>query len=282
MSKSYFHTTSFTPLMVNPQTFFKNRYCNFSFPRHFHDEYLIQIIKEGQNDFYCQGKLYKAYPGDTVLINPSEIHNGNSRKNEHLDYNVFYLDPNSLTEIFGEDSNPSSLSFSFSQTVVRDPNLFCKIAKLFTTIEAEANDEIFLTEQYLNVIQTIARNYSNDIPGNSSLESQYSPRLKILKEYIHDNLGNKLLLAEMSRLCFTSPFHLLRIFTKFTGITLYQFILVRRIEKAKELLKARQSIHDVTFQMGFSDQSHFTRSFKKMVGLTPRQYQLVNKVISLN
>jgi len=274
MNSEFFESRSYTPEMVNPQTFFKNTYCNFSFPEHFHDEHLIQIIKEGQNSFFCNGNTYEAAPGDVVLINPGEVHNGQSRTNEKLQYNVFYIDPGVWEEVLGIGSVFITKGFLFNKTLVKDELLFGKIDRFFYLLAEDGHDEIRLHEKYLDILLYISHHYSLSRSGYYNPDTHHTKTINLLKDYIQENLSNKLSLEDLSRAGNVSPFHLLRIFTKQTGLTLHQFILVSRIEKSKDLLKNKMAISDVAFTMGFADQSHFTRSFKKMMGLTPRQYQL--------
>jgi len=281
MKASYFNSESYTPPMVNRQTFFTNSFDNFSFPKHFHEEYLVVTIKEGRNDLFCSGKSYTAFPGDVILINPGEVHDGNSYKNGYLHYNVFYIDPYSLTQMLEHSYYlPGINSCSFSQTHLKQSLLANKINHFYSCLAKEYVDEIYLHEQYLDIIQDIAVNYSTSKPDNYAFDSYYGSKVKELKEYINDNLGSKLSLQYLSGICFISPFHLLKVFQRFTGITLHQYILVRRIEKAKEMLRNKKSIGDVAFLLGFTDQSHFTRSFKKMIGMTPGEYQQAYNIAS--
>jgi len=274
MKPSYFESRSYSPSKIIGHLFFQNNYRNFSFPKHFHDDYLIQIINKGNNSFYCNGGNYHAVPGDIVLINPGEIHNGNCAIDELLEYNVFYVNPSAWANLLGNDFNTSSPNtFLFSKTVVKDYVLFSMIDRYFKAISSGNAAESYLY-QYLDILTYITERYLS-IKPKSALPHYYAETIESLKEYICDNLDNKLRLEELAKVAAISPFHLLRLFTKYTGITLHQFILVRRIEKAKDLLKNKYSISDVCYTLGFSDQSHFTRCFKRMIGLTPRQYQML-------
>ena len=81
------------------------------------------------------------------------------------------------------------------------------------------------------------------------------------------------MLEDIARVAFISPFHFLRVFKKFTGITLHQYILSLRIERAKVLLRQKNTIGITLSKTGFSDQAHFTKVFKKITGLTPKQFK---------
>ncbi|MEP0956633.1 helix-turn-helix transcriptional regulator [Microcoleus sp. FACHB-1515] len=78
----------------------------------------------------------------------------------------------------------------------------------------------------------------------------------------------------MAALIPISSFHFARAFKSAIGMPPHQYITQQRIDRAKLLLSATQlSITEVTFQVGFSNQSHFTAQFRKLVGATPKQYR---------
>ncbi len=69
-----------------------------------------------------------------------------------------------------------------------------------------------------------------------------------------------------------SPYYFLRLFKQSMGITPHQYILQRRIEKAKFLLQHGESIAEIAIKVGFCDQSHLTQYFKRIVGVTPKKF----------
>jgi AraC family transcriptional regulator len=103
--------------------------------------------------------------------------------------------------------------------------------------------------------------------------NQFSPsRLKQVLDYIHDNLGQSLSLAELAGIANLSSSRFTRVFRQEMGVSPHQYILQARIERAKHLLQSKRnlSIGNIAYQVGFADQSHFTRHFKRIVGVTPK------------
>lgn len=101
---------------------------------------------------------------------------------------------------------------------------------------------------------------------------KYEYQIKRAIEFINDQLSENLLLDQIAKEAYMSQYHFLRVFTKITGLTLHQYILALRIERAKLLLKQTRNINTTYSKVGFLNQSHFTRVFKKIAGLTPGQY----------
>ncbi len=98
--------------------------------------------------------------------------------------------------------------------------------------------------------------------------------LRSIIDYVEANLGQVITLDTLAALACASKYHFLRRFTLSTGMTPYQFVVHRRIRRAKQLiLSDRLTLAEVAHSTGFFDQAHFTRVFKKSIGMTPRVFQ---------
>ncbi len=107
------------------------------------------------------------------------------------------------------------------------------------------------------------------------------PRYKLRRavEFVDANLDQVIHLKDMARVADVSLFHFHRQFKKTTGSTPHQFIVQRRIERAKVLLaQSNLPIIEVAVRVGFVDQSHFTTTFRKLTSMTPRIYR--NAILS--
>ncbi|MBD2533623.1 helix-turn-helix transcriptional regulator [Nostoc flagelliforme FACHB-838] len=97
-------------------------------------------------------------------------------------------------------------------------------------------------------------------------------RLQQAIEYIHTHLDQELSLAEIAGVVNISPTYFANLFKRATGISPHQYVVRQRVEQAKLLLlKTDLAIADIALQMGFSNQSHLTRHFKRLLGVTPKQ-----------
>jgi AraC family transcriptional regulator len=99
--------------------------------------------------------------------------------------------------------------------------------------------------------------------------------LRRARAYLDTHLGEDLTLETLAREAGMSTHHFLRAFTKYFGTPPHQYLLQRRIERAKELLRgADQSLADIAIETGFSSQSHLSSAFKRCVGVSPGLYRL--------
>jgi len=99
-------------------------------------------------------------------------------------------------------------------------------------------------------------------------------KLRRVKEFISEKIEEDLSLAEIAAIAGLSQFHFARAFRKSTGLTPQQFLMERRIERAKELLaKNDLPIVEVSLRTGFKNQSHFTSLFRKFTSFTPKTWR---------
>jgi AraC-like DNA-binding protein len=91
-------------------------------------------------------------------------------------------------------------------------------------------------------------------------------------EFLAEEFDRKISLEEVARVCGLSRYHFLRVFKQETGLPPHLFRTLRRIDRAKELLRSGVCVAQTALMVGFSDQSHFSNTFRKYTGATPGQY----------
>jgi AraC family transcriptional regulator len=100
-------------------------------------------------------------------------------------------------------------------------------------------------------------------------------KLRAALEYIEEHLDSELTLDAISAVAHLSPYHFARMFKTSTGLPPHQYVITRRVERAKRLLRdgGDLSLAQVAARSGFWDQGHFTRHFKRLVGVTPKRFR---------
>jgi AraC family transcriptional regulator len=96
-----------------------------------------------------------------------------------------------------------------------------------------------------------------------------------------ENLEGSPTQEQMAAVAHLSPYHFARQFKAATGLSPHQYLIARRIERAKHLLQADDEVclAEVAQRVGFFDQSHFSSHFKRIVGVTPRQFQISERIL---
>jgi len=105
-------------------------------------------------------------------------------------------------------------------------------------------------------------------------------RLRAVVEYIEEHLDGCPTLAQLAAVVRLNPYHFARQFKAATGLPPHQYVILRRVERAKQLLQAGTdlSLAEVALRAGFSDQSQFSRHFKRLVGATPGQFRTPSRI----
>jgi AraC family transcriptional regulator len=101
-------------------------------------------------------------------------------------------------------------------------------------------------------------------------------RLRAVVEYVEEHLDAGPRLEQLAAVAGLSPYHFARQFKAATGLPPHEYVIARRVERARQFLQGGGdlSLAEVGAQAGFSDQSQFSRHFKRLVGVTPRQFRM--------
>ena len=103
-------------------------------------------------------------------------------------------------------------------------------------------------------------------------------RLDRVMAFVDANVAADLCVTTLASVAGMSPYYFCRSFKQSTGITPHRYVLNRRMEQARYLLEQKaMPLLQIAHQVGFTDQSQFTRVFRKMVGITPSQYRKIRK-----
>lgn len=137
----------------------------------------------------------------------------------------------------------------------------------------ESQSDFQKEELFLFLLEQLLRDYSDTATPSPSQE--LTTEIKIICEYIESHYTDSITLNQLSELAGISKYHLLRLFTRQKGISPYCYLETIRINHAKRLLEQGVFPMEVAIQTGFSDQSHFTNFFKKLIGVTPKQYMRI-------
>jgi AraC-like DNA-binding protein len=117
----------------------------------------------------------------------------------------------------------------------------------------------------------IRLNASELSPPGRPNRARYAVRR--VRERIDGDPAQEPSLSALARLVHMSPYHLAHVFSRDTGLPIHVYAEIARIRKAKQLLKHGCPIAEIATQLGYADQSHFTRRYKQFEGITPGRYQ---------
>jgi AraC family transcriptional regulator len=166
----------------------------------------------------------------------------------------------------------------------RDPELGNICRKLCREMSLRSMADRLCVETFaIEIASLLLREYSTTCTAAKRLpQGGLTHRdARRVTEYVEANLGQGLTLRELADVAEVSTHHFLRMFKRTLGLTPYQYVLERRVERAKELLHDQNaSLVGIGLSTGFCSQSHFTSAFHRVVGTTPAEFQrLVAKAV---
>ncbi len=247
------------------------RYISHTFARHTHDGFAIGVIEEGVEAFHYHAARHTAPGGSIVVFNPGEVHTGEGATKEGWRFRMFYFDPAILQRAVSEFSGAQRDIPFFAQPIIHDESLFDALRRLHCCLEAEP---IVLEREsrFLLALAHLAARHADDRPSAAAAGNEPGAVRKV-RRYLEERYMENVTLDELVHLTGLSAFHLLRVFRNATGMPPHLYLEQVRVHRARAMLRSGSSIADVSAFTGFADQSHFTRHFKRMTGVTPGQYR---------
>jgi AraC family transcriptional regulator len=194
---------------------------------------------------------------------------------EDHEFIAIALEPTDFDNTVYESTN-SNLIEIIPHWQIRDPLIIGIAWVLKTELESGGLNGTLYVAALKNALSVhILHRYCAQKPNLVNFEKGLAPRkLEIVVNYINDYIQRDLHLAELANLVQMSPYYFSRLFKQSIGVTAHQYVSQCRIEKAKQLLKTQDlSLTYISQQVGFHDQSHFSKTFCKIVGLTPKKYR---------
>jgi len=196
------------------------------------------------------------------------------RWQQNAEFLLLFLDPALVTQTAEELAALGTIELIESEKERHDPLLLQIGLALKAEIgEGTAAFSSLYAESLASALAAhLLRRYTVWKPTmHESISHHAAPALRHVLAYIHNHLDQQLTLAELSFLAGMSTYHFARTFKHVTGVAPHHYILDARIERAKSLLRGGNvSIAEVAQKVGFFDQSHFTRYFKRLVGISPQ------------
>ena len=260
-------------------------------PLHFHshDVFEIILLLSGGTHCYIADKQYILPKNTVVLLNNMDVHYMAVDKPDKYERYAVNFKPEYAQAISSQETDLLECfffrPFPAPNILELDDALAGELLALLEKIRAcydsapgalYGRDLLlrFSFGELLLFINSAYRSY-HGLAGRDAVNPSYRQVYPII-DYIHRNMAEKLSLDLLAQKFFMNKFYLCSLFKDVTGITPNQYLINCRIMKAKEYLSRDISVESVCGLVGFNNLSHFSRSFKQHVGVSPKQFALKN------
>lgn len=242
-------------------------FTRFEFGRHWHDELAVGVIERGAEGLDYRGSRVIVPQQHIVAINPAEVHTGFAGCDSGWKYRMFYFDTDWLIRTFCDEL--PGFSPTLQHNVIHDPELYGQLLQLH---QAWQSSSLLLSQQALlheTLLHLFAR-YGGRYPPITS--GPVSAGIKRARDYLQTHWHENVSSERLEQLTGLGRYQLIRQFKQSVGMAPHQYLLAVKIQQAKRRLLAGQPCADVAADCGFFDQSHFSRNFKKAMGISPSRY----------
>ena len=247
-------------------------YVTQVFAPHFHEGYCLGVIEGGALAFRYMGEQVVAPKGAVNLAIPGEVHTGQSADEAGWTYRMLYLETDLLISTASQmTGKPAPLPF-IRAGVLFDDDLATMIHRLHCQLADPGIPLLEKESRLLSVLTILLHRHGRTRPKRLSAIRQ-SGIVEIARSFLHDHFDRDVSIRELAEAVGLSPFHFIRVFGKQTGLTPHAFLTQIRVKKAQDLLTAGESPGQAALGAGFFDQSHLTRHFKRITGITPGRFR---------
>ncbi len=242
---------------------------------HFHDAYLIGVTEQGVQQFHCRRALHRCTPGHVILIEPGEVHDGHAPEVAGFTYRMLYLDTAWLQDYCERKSAASdrAVRLGFRSTLMEDPRLARVILRACRSFHGR--DPRLVRDTALDdLVDVLTGQPDGPVGGIGAASSRTVPvAMRRLRDLLQARMSEEIGLDRLAQEVGTDRFRLTRQFRTAYGVAPHAYLVQLRLNAARSYLAAGMAPAETAAAVGFADQSHLGRWFRRAYRLTPAAYR---------
>ena len=245
-------------------------------PRHWHEEYQLCLVESGAGELKYRGSSLPTPAASLFIVHPGEVHSNRCFDSVGCNYRTLFLDTELVRRATTEAQGKQSELPFFPTAVVLDDDVIRQYLELHVALE-RSSSSLERESLLLNFLALMISRFSETRlapPWATGSERQAVNRAR---DYLAEHYAENISLESLASVANLSAFHFSRVFSEQMGMPPHAFQTQLRVLRAKTLLRQGWSISEVAAETGFCDQSHLNRQFKRLVVVTPGQYQSSSK-----
>jgi YesN/AraC family two-component response regulator len=258
---------------------------NVSMPHHhFHIGYEIYYLLSGKRYYFIQDRTYHITKGTLVIINSHELHR--TASTDTLGYERIVINFNerfltveneltnkALRQFYNRINDNHCLVINLSEK--QQFQIENILSLMIDEIGAKRSGfEAFIQAYLMQLVLTVNRYLDNLYPEQFRHLSSKHESVSGIIGYINKHFQQHLKISDISEKFFISPYYFSRIFKDATGFTFVEYLNSLRVkESQKLLLNTNMKINTICKKVGFGSVSQYNRVFKKITGISPREYR---------
>ncbi len=253
-------------------------------PFHYHDFHKIILFLQGKGDYIIEGKSYPLKPRDIIFVSAGEIHRPILSPAAAYERIVIYVTPDFLERHSrgGDNLAACFLQAKAGSSVMHvTPGKTHDLLYHMDRLERTAHEKGFADELYAEILfiefMILLNRSLLEHEIEESHEADYNPKIQALLQFINEHLFEELSIDVLAREAYMSKHYMMRRFKAETGYSIHQYIISKRLLHARSLLSEGLPVTQICYDCGFRDYSAFSRAFKEMFHMTPRESRNLRK-----
>ncbi|WP_320176028.1 AraC family transcriptional regulator [Maridesulfovibrio sp.] len=248
------------------------------FPRHVHSSYIFSLIDQGERKVCINSQTCSYCAGEMCILPPGTSHSCESISKDEFgphSYRALCVNPSYLQSLAEEISGKACSAPHFNPAIAYkdfDRISFDELFSLSKTTGTKLEKQTALNNFLYHALEHFSTN--RIIPETTGPQDNALSRVK---EYIEQNFKNKITLNDLAETACLNPFHLQKLFVNRYGLSPQEQIISYRIYEAKTRIQSGEALIEAALNSGFSDQSHFSRHFKRIIGISPGRFLRENR-----
>jgi AraC-like DNA-binding protein len=248
-------------------------YITYAFAPHIHETFAIGVTEVGAQEYTYNRRQRLIMPaGSVAVVHPGEVHTSQAVDSSGWSYRMLYPSADLLKRAASEVSGRWQGQPCFSSPVIFDPDLARRIHALHVALEDPATLTLERESRLLWTLSLLVYRHADRRLGAGPARADPAVVRKA-RQLLEERFAENITLDQLAAYVNMSAFHLLRVFRDTVGLPPHAYLLQVRVARGKRLLQAGWRLADVAAQTGFVDQSHFSKHFKRVMGVSPGQYR---------
>ena len=252
---------------------------------HSHEAFEVCICVQNTYEIHANNTTHILQEGDILIIPPHTLH---EYVNDHYGVRFIYLiEMNQFYNSHDYKTIEPMLFDTFLCNSQTCPDIYEKVYKLFMDMNSVyfTNANFWESQVYAKMYQVfteIAKHAENAVSTETTNLSQSINRINALLRYVDINYAEDISTEMAAEYTGFSKYHFLRLFKLQTGYTFHDYLTLKRIQIAEDLLMTDTPITDIAFQSGFNTLPSFCRAFKKYTTYSPSEYKKLRSTTQEN
>ena len=241
------------------------RHVEHAYPVHTHDVWTVLLVDQGAIRYDLDGRMQRAEPSMVSILPPHVVHDGRPVNADGYRKRVIYVEPAVIGESF--------IGSAVDRPALPDAGLRSAVSALDDALGCI--DDAFEAETRLHLVAERIRSAMGEVPSTDELwrdRHAADAMVESFRAYLDGHLFEPVTMAAAAELLGADPTHLARGFKATFGIAPHAYVVTRRLEIARDRILDGQPLADVATEVGFFDQAHLTRRFKRFLGVTPGRF----------